>query len=70
MELMVEYGMQPLEALKSATSLNAKVFHLDNLGKLRKGFLADIIAIKGNPTKDISSMKSVKFVMKDGKVYK
>lgn len=67
--MMVEYGMKPIEALKSATSLNAKVFHLDNLGKLQKGFLADIIAIEGDPVKDITKMKSVKFVMKDGVLY-
>lgn len=70
LELMVEYGMQPLKVLKSATSLNAKVFHLNNLGRLQKGFLADIIAVKGNPIEDISSMQRVSFVMKNGQVYK
>ncbi|MFS4491460.1 amidohydrolase family protein [Maribacter sp. 2308TA10-17] len=70
LELMVDYGMKPLAVLKSATSLNAKVFHLNNLGKLQKGFLADIIAVEGNPAKDISAMRNVKFVMKDGEVYK
>lgn len=70
LELMVEYGMQPLEVLKSATSLNAKIFHLDNLGRLQKGFLADIIAVEGNPTNDIKNMRKVKYVMKDGKTYK
>jgi len=70
LELMVEYGMKPLNVLKSATSLNAKIFHLDNLGRLQKGFLADIIAVEGNPSKDIKNMRNVKFVMKDGKMYK
>ncbi|WP_047245046.1 metal-dependent hydrolase family protein [Maribacter thermophilus] len=70
MELMVEYGMKPIDVLKSATSGNAKMFHLDQLGKLEKGFLADIIAIKGNPVKDIKNMKNVSFVMKDGVIYK
>lgn len=70
LELMVEYGMQPLEVLKSATSLNAKTFHLNNLGRVQKGFLADIIAVEGNPVKDIKNMRKVKFVMKDGKIYK
>lgn len=70
LELMVEYGMLPLQVLKSATSLNAKIFHLDNLGKLKKGFLADIIGVTGNPTQDMTNMRKVKFVMKDGKVYK
>ncbi len=70
LELMVDYGMQPLAALKAATSTNAEVFHLDNLGRVKKGFLADIIAVEGNPVKDITKMRAVKFVMKDGKVYK
>ncbi|NHF59442.1 amidohydrolase family protein [Flavobacteriaceae bacterium TP-CH-4] len=70
MELMVAYGMQPLDVLRSATSLNARVFHLDNLGKLQKGFLADIIAVAGDPSKDIQSMRQVPFVMKDGTVLK
>ena len=70
MELMVAYGMQPLEVLKSATSGNAKMFHLNQLGNLKEGYLADIIAIKGNPLKDMGTMKNVSFVMKDGKVYK
>lgn len=70
LELMVEYGMEPLEVLKSATSLNAKTFHLNNLGRVQKGFLADIIAVEGNPVKDIKNMRKVKFVMKDGKIYK
>ncbi|MFK7812515.1 MAG: amidohydrolase family protein [Maribacter sp.] len=70
LELMVEYGMKPAEALKSATSLNAKIFHLETLGKIKKGFLADIIAIEGNPSRDISDMRKIAFVMKDGKIYK
>ena len=69
MELMVEYGMTPLAVLQSATSVNARVFHLDGFGQIRKGFFADIIAVQGDPTKDISAIKSVKFVMKDGEVY-
>ena len=70
MELMVDYGMEPLDVLKSATSGNASLFHLNDLGQLKKGFLADIIAVKGNPVKDISVMENVSFVMKDGKVYR
>ncbi|WP_299800049.1 amidohydrolase family protein [uncultured Maribacter sp.] len=70
MELMVDYGMKPLAVLKSATSGNASMFHLDQLGSLKEGFLADIIAVKGNPVKDISTVKNVSFVMKDGVVYK
>ncbi len=70
MELMVAYGMKPLDVLISATSGNARMFHLDTLGKLKKGFLADIIAVKGNPIENISAMKEVSFVMKDGIIYK
>jgi len=70
MELMVDYGMRPLEVLKSAMASNAKTFHLDQLGKLEKGYLADIIAVKGNPLTHISDMKEVTFVMKDGVIYK
>ncbi len=70
MELMVDYGMKPLAVLKSATSGNASMFHLDQLGSLKEGFLADIIAVKGNPIEDISSVKNVSFVMKDGVIYK
>jgi imidazolonepropionase-like amidohydrolase len=70
MELMVEYGMRPLDVLVAATSFNANIFHLNKLGKLEKGFLADIIAVEGNPSKDIATMKKVVFVMKDGKVYR
>ncbi|MGO4919063.1 amidohydrolase family protein [Maribacter spongiicola] len=70
MELMVDYGMKPLAVLKSATSGNASMFHLNQLGSLKKGFLADIIAVKGNPIQDISVVKNVSFVMKDGVVYK
>lgn len=70
MELMVDYGMKPLAVLKSATSGNANMFHLNQLGKLKEGFLADIIAIEGNPVKDITTVKNVSFVMKDGVIYK
>lgn len=70
MELMVEYGMKPLDVLISATSGNARMFHLNTLGELKKGFLADIIAVKGNPIENISVLKEVSFVMKDGIIYK
>lgn len=70
MELMVAYGMQPIDVLKSATSINARVFHLEKLGKLQKGNLADIIAVEGNPSIDITKMKKVKYVMKDGEIFK
>ena len=70
LEMMVEYGMSTMDALQSATSLNAEQFHLKKLGQLKAGFLADIIAVKGDPTKNISDMRNVNFVMKDGRIYK
>lgn len=70
LELMVDYGMPIRDVLKSATSVNAEIFHLKDLGKIEKGFLADIIAVEGNPIKDIKVMRNVDFVMKDGVVYK
>lgn len=70
MELMVEYGMQPKEVLISATSGNANLFHLNQLGQLKKDYLADIIAVKGNPFKNIEVMRQTHFVMKDGVIYK
>lgn len=70
LELMVEYGMEPIKALQSATSVNARILHFDGLGSIKNGYLADIIALEGNPLEDISQMKNVRFVMKDGIVYK
>ncbi len=70
LELMVAYGMQPIDALRAATSGNSGIFHLDQLGNIKKGFLADIIAVKGNPVQNISNMEMVQFVMKDGVIVK
>lgn len=70
LELMVDYGMKPLQALQSATSVNARILHFQELGMIQEGYLADIIAVEGNPVQDISRMRRVKFVMKDGSIYK
>ncbi|MGV8946845.1 MAG: amidohydrolase family protein [Lutibacter sp.] len=70
LELMVEYGMKPIDALRSATAINARIFHLKTLGQIKKDFLADIIAVEGNPIENIRTMKAVTFVMKDGFIYK
>lgn len=68
LEMMVEYGMQPLEVLKSATSINADAFHIqDKVGRLKKGLLADIMAVTGNPTSNIKDIRNVVLVLKDGK---
>jgi imidazolonepropionase-like amidohydrolase len=71
MELMVDYGMKPLDVLKSSTSVNADVFgYADKIGRIKKGLLADIIAVKEDPTINIKTLEQVKWVMKDGIVYK
>ena len=69
--LMVEAGMAPADALRSATINSAQLLGVsDILGTLEAGKLADIVAVSGNPLDDISLMESVSFVMKDGVVYK
>ncbi len=71
MELMVEYGMKPVDVLKAATSVNAKALHMDQqVGMLKPGMLADIIVVSGDPSIQISAIRQVKFVMKDGVVYR
>ncbi|MCB0550143.1 MAG: amidohydrolase family protein, partial [Phaeodactylibacter sp.] len=70
LELMVEYGMKPLNVLRSVTAVNAEALHLMELGRIRPGLLADLIVVEGNPLEDISTLRKVKLVMKDGMVYK
>ncbi|MEI9912835.1 MAG: amidohydrolase family protein [Bacteroidota bacterium] len=71
MELMVEYGMKPIEVLRSATSVNADVFgYGDKIGRIKKGLFADIIAVEGDPSKDIKDTRKIKLVMKSGVIYK
>ncbi|WP_436515122.1 amidohydrolase family protein [Ekhidna sp. To15] len=68
---MVEAGMPAIEAIICATSNNAALLGMgDQLGSLKSGYLADIVAVSGNPLEDIEVMKDVKFVMKEGKIYK
>ena len=68
--ILVKLGMKPLAAIRSATSTNAKLFGLDNVGTLEPTKLADIVAVPGDPSRDIAAMEKVRFVMKDGVVYK
>jgi imidazolonepropionase-like amidohydrolase len=67
---MVTFGMTPAQALQAATVNSAALLKQDNLGQIKAGFLADIIAVDGNPLDNISLMENVTFVMKDGVVYK
>lgn len=68
---MVEAGWTPIFSLQSATITNAKLLDMENqLGQIKAGFIADIIAVNEDPTKDISTMENVIFVMKEGKIYK
>jgi len=69
MVLMQEYGMKPIDILRSATSVNAAVFGLKYLGNVKGGFLADLVAVEGNPADDIKAVKQVRLVMKDGVIY-
>lgn len=69
--IMVEYGMKPIEAIRSATVDAAELVGVaGKAGLLEKGYWADLIAIEGNPLTDIRAMEKVRFVMKEGKVYR
>lgn len=71
LEMMVEYGMKPVDALKSATSVNADIFHYANqIGRVKAGLLADLIAVEGNPLQNIKDIRKVKLVMKGGEIVK
>ncbi|MCL6267239.1 metal-dependent hydrolase family protein [Flagellimonas myxillae] len=68
---MAEAGMPIMEAIKSATITNANLLGMgDNLGQLKEGYLADIVAVDENPKDNVETLKHVTFVMKEGKVYK
>ncbi len=71
LELMVQYGMTPASVLQADLINGAKLLGWEGqMGELKAGFLADIIAVDGDPLKDISAVKRVKFVMKDGVIYR
>jgi imidazolonepropionase-like amidohydrolase len=68
LELMVAYGMSPGQALRAATITAAQVLdRQDDLGRIAKGYLADVVAIRGNPLEDPSSLRNVVMVLKDGR---
>jgi len=67
LEAMVDYGMSPLAALRAATSGNARIFHLDSLvGRVAPGLQADLVAVEGDPTRDIGALRRVRLVLKGG----
>jgi imidazolonepropionase-like amidohydrolase len=71
MELMVEYGMKPMDVLRAATTVNARAMHMeDKVGAIRPGLLADLVVVSGDPGQNISAVRNVRFVMKDGVVYR
>ena len=70
MELMGEYGMKPIDVLRSATSVNADVFKISNtVGRIKPGLFADILVVNGDPSADIHAIRNTKIVMKDGFIY-
>lgn len=68
--VMVDLGMSPIDALRAATTTAAGLLGYDDRGRIAEGFLADIIAVPGNPLENIRVMEEVEFVMKGGRVYK
>ena len=70
LEMMVDYGMAPADVVKSATSIAARVLHLeDRIGRVAPGLSADLIAVEGDPTRDITALRRVRLVVKDGHIY-
>jgi imidazolonepropionase-like amidohydrolase len=68
---MVAYGMAPKEALRAATATAAAVLgRSDQLGRVAPGYLADLVAVTGNPLEDIAALRRVVLVVKDGAVFK
>ncbi len=67
LEMMVDYGMPVLDVLKAATSVAGRVLHME-IGLVKAGMLADLIAVDGDPTREIGALRKVKFVMKNGVV--
>jgi imidazolonepropionase-like amidohydrolase len=69
LQLMVSYGLSPLAALQAATSVNARILHLEKqIGSVSPGLQADLVAVDGDPAEDISRLRNVGFVMKAGRI--
>ena len=67
---MVRYGMTPMAAIRSATSVDATLLGRGDLGAVAPGRLADLVAVAGDPVADVTELERVTFVMKGGAVYK
>src|SRR2546423_8382091 len=66
-EAMVNWGMPIIDALRSATSIDARVLHMeDKIGQVKTGLFSDLIAVEGDPTHDVSALRRVRFGMKGG----
>jgi imidazolonepropionase-like amidohydrolase len=71
LELLVDYGLTPIQALRAATSVDARILHMeDRIGSVAPGLFADLVAVEGDPTRDISSIRRVLLVMKGGTIYR
>ena len=68
--VLVKRGMTPLQAIRAATTVSAELIDAPDLGRIAPEMLADIVGVPGDPLTDITVTQRVKFVMKDGKVYK
>ncbi|WP_051718884.1 metal-dependent hydrolase family protein [Hymenobacter sp. IS2118] len=69
-QLVQDFGLTPLQVLRQATSGNARIFHLADRGSIRPGLLADLVAVAGDPTQDVSAVRQIRLVMKGGVLYK
>jgi imidazolonepropionase-like amidohydrolase len=68
--LVTDYGLGPLEVLQAATSGNARLLHLPDRGRVAPGLLADLVAVAGDPTRQVQALRQVRLVMKGGVLYR